>query len=120
MFGLLSYIKDYATKKGKKRHRSELCTLFVRENLNLFKCEKLKIEKKFIRKDLRLTVDNPEDLILCRAVYQKFLKSAPLIEIDKIIKFLDKNKKLSQMTRKFTLAGYQSMNIWKKYDNDLL
>lgn len=100
-------------KKGKKRHRSELCTLFIRENLKLFKCEKLKIEKKYIRKDLRLTVDNPEDLILCRAVYQKFSKSAPLIQIDKIINFLDKNKKLIQITKKFTSTGYKSMNIWK-------
>ena len=30
--------------------------------------------KKLFRKDLRLTVDNYEDLVLCKKIYKKFLK----------------------------------------------
>jgi len=104
----------YSHKYGKKKHRSELCSLFIRENLNIFKCEQIKINKMYNRKDLRLTVDYPEDLILCREIYSKFKKDAPLIKIKNIISFLDKNKKLINITKKFTKEGYFTMNKWIK------
>ena len=42
----------------------------------------------------RLTVDNPEDLF-CVEVSTKFKKDAPMIDVLKIVKFLDKNKKFN-------------------------
>ena len=59
---------NYSHKKGKRKHRSEFCTLFIRENLNLFRCQKLNVNKRYFREDLRLTVDNPEDLARVIAV----------------------------------------------------
>ena len=103
----------YSHKFGKKKHRSEFCTLYIRENSNKFKYEKLKIDKKYNRQDLRLTVDYPEDLILCRKIYSKFKKNAPLINIKDIISYLDKNKKLILLTKKYTDLGYKTMNKWK-------
>ena len=93
---------EHSHKFGQKKHRSELCSLYIRENLNKFKCETLVTEKKFTRKDIRLTVDYPEDLILCRKIYMKFKKNAPLIRVKNIIAYLDKNKKLIKLTKKFT------------------
>jgi spore coat polysaccharide biosynthesis protein SpsF len=93
---------EFSHKNGKKKHRSEFCTLFIRENLKFFKCENLSVNKKFYRKDLRLTVDNPEDLILCRELYKRFKNQAPKIRIDNIIQYLDENKKLIKLTQKFT------------------
>jgi len=104
---------ELSHKNGKKKHRSELCTLFIRENLKLFRCEKINVNKKFDRKDLRLTVDNPEDLILCRELYRRFKNQAPKINIDNIIQYLDENKKLIKLTKKFTKDGYKTMNVWK-------
>lgn len=104
----------FSHKNGKKKHRSELCTLFIRENLSSFKCEKVNVRQLFDRKDLRLTVDNPEDLILCREIYNKFKNKSPKIKILDIINFLDKNKNLISLTKKYTEAGYKNMNIWKK------
>ena len=97
---------------GEARHRSELCTLFIRENIDRFKVSKFEAPKKLIRNDLRLTVDNPEDLIVCKAVYSNFKHLAPRIPLIKIIQFLDQNKDLIEMTKPFTEEGYKSMYNW--------
>ncbi len=47
--------------KGDKKHRSELCTLYLREHRDTYKILKPWSPKALARKDLRLTVDNPED-----------------------------------------------------------
>ena len=103
-------------RKGSKRHRSELCTLYLRENSGDFNLQKYKAPPELNRKDLRLTVDNPEDLVLCRAVYKNFIAMAPRIPISKIIEFLDLNSSLIALTKPFTEEGYKSMYIWN--DNE--
>tara|TARA_B100001029_G_scaffold137552_1_gene116651 strand:+ start:105 stop:599 length:495 start_codon:yes stop_codon:yes gene_type:complete len=98
-------------KKGDERHRSELCTLYIRENLNKFKVGKPTPPKDFIRKDLRLTVDNPEDLVVCRILYNEFRNLAPRFPIRKLIKFLDDNPNLKKLIYPFTEQGYVTMYI---------
>lgn len=83
-------------KMGKKRHKSELCSLFIRENLNKFKTHKIVTPKFLLRRDIRLTIDYPEDLIICREIYKKFKNQ----DLNKIIKFIDKNKYLKNMCKK--------------------
>ena len=99
-------------KNGEDRHRSELCSLYLRENVSKFNLQKVESPKEFDRKDLRLTVDNPEDLVLCKAVYAKFSDLAPRIPLNKIIDFLDNNKILTDLVEPFTESGYDSMYIW--------
>ena len=89
-----------------------MCSLYIRENLSKFKCERLKVNNLYNRKDLRLTVDYPEDLILCRAIYSKFRKDAPLIKVKNIVSYLDKNKKLILLKKKYTASGYKTMDKW--------
>ena len=108
----LNALKE-AHKNGEERHRSELCTLYLRENVEKFKLIKYSSPGDLDRKDLRLTVDNPEDLVLCKAVYQTFIELAPRIPLEKIIDFLDMNQNLVSLTQPFTEAGYDSMYIWK-------
>lgn len=98
--------------KGKEKHRSELCALYIRENNHDFKILKEKPPVDLIRKDLRLTVDNPEDLAVCRIVFKEFKQLAPKIPISKIIKFLDANPKLIEMVAPFTEVGYETMYLW--------
>lgn len=98
--------------EGESRHRSELCTLFIRENLEKFKVAKVEAEPEFYRTDLRLTVDNPEDLVICRAIYKFFQEQAPRINLRDIITFLDKNPELISLTAPFTEVGYQTMYVW--------
>jgi spore coat polysaccharide biosynthesis protein SpsF len=97
--------------KGQRRHRSELCTLFIREHANVFKIQRLSPPKELIRKDLRLTVDYPEDLIVCRSVYKTFKKDAPMIPLRDVVRFIDDNEFLKNLIAPFCKFGYSTMYL---------
>lgn len=96
---------------GESKHRSELCTLYIREHKQDFKICIIDPPAELVRRDLRLTVDNPEDLALCRIVYTKFKNSAPRIQVNQIVKFLDNNPDLIKLIAPYTEAGYKTMYI---------
>ena len=95
---------------GFERHRSELCSLYIRENKEDFNIEKVLPPKELIRKDLRLTVDNPEDLVVCRAVYCHFKDFAPTIPLLEVVKFLDLYPNYKELISPFAEVGYLTMN----------
>lgn len=101
-------------RDGEDRHRSELCTLFMRENNERFQILRISGPPELNRKDLRLTVDNPEDLVLARAVYQAFADKAPHIPVADIVRFLDSNPSLIALTAPFAEVGYKTMYVWGK------
>jgi len=84
----------YSHDHGERRHRSELCSLYIRENKDKFKIHYVDVPQVVRRPDLRLTVDYPEDLVLCRAIYAHFKEKAPKIPLAEIINFLDQNQVL--------------------------
>jgi spore coat polysaccharide biosynthesis protein SpsF len=88
-------------ERGDSRHRSELCSLYVREHRDEFRVEMLPIPAGLERMDLRLTIDYPEDLVLCRAVYQQFRALAPRIPLPDIVSFLDANPALKGLVAPF-------------------
>jgi spore coat polysaccharide biosynthesis protein SpsF len=94
---------------GDKKHRSELCTLYIRENYQKFKIVRPEPPVELVRSDLRLTVDNPEDLAVCRIVYGEFENQAPRIPAAEIVRFLDSHPKLIEMVAPFTESGYATM-----------
>ena len=59
---------------GNSRHRSELCSLYIREHKKDFKINQIDANDKLKRKDIRLTVDYPEDLFVCREIYTKLVQ----------------------------------------------
>lgn len=101
-------------RDGEDRHRSELCTLYMRENNDRFRILRISGPPELNRKDLRLTVDNPEDLVLARAVYQAFSDKAPRIPAGDIVRFLDANPSLIALTAPFAEVGYKTMYVWGK------
>lgn len=98
---------------GDRRHRSELCTLYIRENRNDFSITQLVEPPLLSRKDLRLTVDYPEDLIVCRSVFDHIQENACSFDYDltDIVSFLDKSPKLTQLIYPFTEEGYKTMYL---------
>jgi spore coat polysaccharide biosynthesis protein SpsF len=96
---------------GERRHRSELCSLYIRENIGMFNVVKVDPPQHLIRKDLRLTVDNPEDLAVCRTLYNFFQADAPRFSIEKLVQHLDKHPKLKELVEPFTEIGYSTMNL---------
>ena len=98
-------------KKGQKKHRSELCTLFIREHEDDFQIQRLYPPEELNRKDLRFTVDYPEDLIVCRAVYEKFKGNAPMIPLLDAVRFLDDNESLKKLIAPYCEMGYSTMYL---------
>jgi spore coat polysaccharide biosynthesis protein SpsF len=91
-------------KLGDARHRSEYCSLYVREHHNDFKIEALAIPSHLERLDLRLTVDYPEDLLLCRRVYAYLKHKAPRFPIAEIIEFIDSRPDLQALVKPYVVA----------------
>lgn len=89
----------------------QAATLYFRENPSQFKIDFVIADDVFRRQDLRLTIDYPEDLILCRACYQQFAHLAPHIPVKEIITYLDQNPDLKKLTAPYVEAGYATMYI---------
>ncbi len=82
---------------GDSRHRSELCTLYVREHRDEFRVDVLPIPPEVARPELRLTIDYPEDLVICRRIAEHFRDVAPRIPLADILKFLDSRPDLLEL-----------------------
>lgn len=98
-------------KNGESKHRSELCSLYIREHKDEFTIGYIDIPASIRRTDIRLTIDYPEDLILCRAVYQKFKHLSPRIPLSEILQFIDSNPKLKELVDPFVEEGLTSMYL---------
>jgi len=82
--------------EGSRKHRSELCSLYIWENQANFKIREVLPPPELRRPDIRLTVDYPEDLIVMRKIYEAFNEKMP-IPIAEIIKFLDSNPSIKDI-----------------------
>ena len=87
----------YAHDHGDKIHRSEFCSLYIREHAERFKIQQIEPPPEVKRTDIRLTIDYPEDLILCRAVYSQFKEKAPFIPLAEVIQYLDANPDIKKI-----------------------
>lgn len=95
-------------ERGEPKHRSELCSLYIRENQSDFKVRVIDMPAHWERMDHRLTVDYPEDLVVCRAVYEALKDSAPKFKMDSILEVLDSRDDLKQLLAPFT----DPMRLW--------
>ena len=87
---------------GDIKHRSEFCSLYIREHRKDFKVQVLPIPAELERlKDLRLTVDYPEDLVVCRKVYAALREKAPRFALKEIISFLDRHPEVKSVVSSY-------------------
>lgn len=83
--------------RGERRHRSELCSLYIREHRDEFQVEVVPVPPELQRGDLRLTIDYPEDLMVCRDVYAALKSYAPRLPLERIIEVFDQNPRLREL-----------------------
>jgi spore coat polysaccharide biosynthesis protein SpsF len=95
-------------KEGSKQDKSEFCSRYIRNNKKKFKIRYIKPLKFLIRKDLRLTVDNPEDLIICRKAY-KYIDNYN-INFKNIVKLISL-KKNKELISKYLETGYSNLYL---------
>ena len=103
-------------EKGTEHHRSEGCSRYIREHRGDFQVEVAKPADDCARPDLRLTVDYPEDLVVCRQAYGALSSSAPLISLRDVIAFLDGRPDLREL-----VAPYVSTTpLWTPPDSGFI
>ncbi len=111
-FELLSMASlERSHRDGSERHRSELCTLFIRENKEDFSISYIQAPDYLRRKDLRLTVDYPEDLVVCRYIYEALKHQSPNFNLGDVISFMDSKTKLKDLISPFCEEGYSTMYL---------
>ena len=104
---------EISHKNGSKRHRSELCSLYINENKKKFKIHHFLPKNEFQRPEIRLTVDTPEDLYVTRAIFDTLGNKKKLIPLKKIIQFMDKNPSIGKMNSQVPL---DVSRIWIEND----
>jgi spore coat polysaccharide biosynthesis protein SpsF len=94
---------EKAHKFGKPIHRSEYSSLYFFENQKLFSINSVLPKKSLQFPKIRLTVDTPEDLIVARIIHTSLGNKTNPIKLEKIIKFLNSNKKVLNINSKIGL-----------------
>jgi spore coat polysaccharide biosynthesis protein SpsF len=78
-----------AHQEGEDRHRSEYSTLYLCEHPEKFRLLRVTAPPHLRRPDIRLTVDYPEDLIVCRAVVEALGQGGRYFPLEEIISYMD-------------------------------
>lgn len=94
---------EFAHKHGSVKHRSEYSSLYFFENQNKFSINPVLPKKSLQFPKIRLTVDTPEDLIVARIIHDKLGIKANPIKLEKIINFLNSNKKIMKLNSNIQL-----------------
>ena len=96
---------DRAHREGRDEDRSEYCSAYPRLNQHRFRIAIVQPPAALRRLDLRLTVDYPEDLVVCRRVYEALADRGPRIPIADIIAFLDGHDELRALIGRYVDAS---------------
>jgi len=91
---------DESIKKGNKKDLEHV-TPYIYRFPKKFKINVIQVPKNLRRPEIRLTIDNPEDLILVRKIMSKFQKNKSLPRLENIIKVIDKYSELKKINKKF-------------------
>ncbi|MFQ5790967.1 MAG: cytidylyltransferase domain-containing protein, partial [Acidobacteriota bacterium] len=65
---------EVSHRDGEARHRSELVTLYIKENPGRFRVTRAAMPKELYRPQYRLTVDEPEDLELMEKIFERLYR----------------------------------------------
>ena len=87
--------------RGAARDRSEFCSNYPRTHRNEFKVAVAFPPKEQQRLDLRVTIDYPEDLVVCRAIAKACSDTMPLVPPARIIGFLDSRPDLKSLLQPY-------------------
>ena len=76
-------------RQARDEERSEFCSAYPRRVPEEFQIEVISPSANLRRLDLRLTIDYPEDLVLCRNIWSALKEQGPRIPVGDIIEWLD-------------------------------
>lgn len=89
--------------RGSATDRSEFCSNYARAHREEFRIAIALPPKELQRLDLRVTIDNPEDLVLCRAVAAACTDAMPRVPVERIVGFLDSRPDLKKLVEPYVV-----------------
>ena len=105
-FKSLKRAYNLATSRFDKEH----VTSFIWSNPNIFTISHFRGKRpKLYSKKIRLTLDYHEDYVLIKKIFDNLYKKNKYFTLEQILKFLKKNKKITNINKKY-------INLqWKKF-----
>ena len=91
-------------ERGSAIDRSEFCSNYARKHAGEFRIEVVLPPAELQRMDLRVTVDYPEDLIVCREIAKACRASMPHVALADIVAFLDSRPDLRALVASHVVA----------------
>lgn len=88
---------EVSHRDGEDRHRSELVTLYIKENPSRFRIVQVDMPAELYRPAYRLTVDEPVDLELMRSIFERLYRPGKIVETAEAIRLLDEQPELVAM-----------------------
>jgi spore coat polysaccharide biosynthesis protein SpsF len=85
---------ERAWQEGEPRHRSELVTLYIKEHPEAFRIQTQPLPDGLYRPELRLTVDEKEDVALMQAVFERLAEPGQIVTTRQAIALLDREPEL--------------------------
>ena len=121
LMGILSEVisrraLEKSHRDGDDRHRSELVTLYIKEHPDAFRVVRAELPEKLYRPEYRLTVDEPEDLMLMERIFDKLYCSGTVLQTIDAIRLLDEEPELAEINTdiRTSAANFRSVAL----DND--
>jgi spore coat polysaccharide biosynthesis protein SpsF len=102
LMGILSEVISVAAlerswKRGDARHRSELVTLYIKEHPDEFRISTGTLREGLYRPQLRLTVDEPEDVELMQQLFGRLQAPGKLVTTREAIELLEAEPALARI-----------------------
>lgn len=102
LMGILSEVisrraLETSHRDGDDRHRSELVTLYIKENSDRFGIVRAELPPELYRPEYRLTVDEPDDLVLMERIFDKLYRPGAVLQTIEAIRLLDEEPALAEI-----------------------
>ena len=102
-------------RDGEDRHRSELVTLYIKEHADAFRVIRAELPQELYRPEYRLTVDEPEDLVLMERIFDKLYRSGrdTALQTIEAIRLLDREPELAAINAdiRASAANFRSVAL---------
>jgi spore coat polysaccharide biosynthesis protein SpsF len=83
--------------RGEAKHRSELSTLYIKEHPDQFKIQTVDLPDGLYRPQYRLTVDEPDDVTLMQALFERLAAPGKVVSAREAIELLDREPELAKI-----------------------
>jgi spore coat polysaccharide biosynthesis protein SpsF (cytidylyltransferase family) len=90
---------ERSAREGHEPHHREHVDEYVGEHPELFRIEVVVASEPVRRPELRLTIDEPADLELIRAIYERLYRPGEIVELHDVVQLLDAEPDLLEINR---------------------